>query len=60
MPLAILVVAKEVRLPGMTEVASVTITATRAGAVTVSVPVPVTVPEAGPVRVAVIVEVPWL
>jgi hypothetical protein len=58
--LAILVVAKEVRLPGMTEVASVTTTATKAGAVTLNVAVPVTVPAAGPVKVAVIVEAPWL
>jgi len=58
--LAILVVAKEVRLPGITEVASVTITAARAGAATLNVAVPVTVPAAGPVKVAVIVEAPWL
>ena len=58
--MAILVVAKEVRLPGMTEVKSVTITATRAGAVTLNVAVPVTVPAAGPVKLAVITEEPWL
>lgn len=60
MPLAILAAAREVRLPGMTAVASVTTTATRAGAVTLNVEVPVTVPAARLVKLAVIVEEPWL
>jgi hypothetical protein len=54
-----LVVFKELG-PGMTALASVTRTATKAGAVTLNVTVPVTVPAAAEVKLAVIVEAPWL
>ena len=57
--MAMLVVFKELG-PGMTAVASVTTMATKAGAVTLNVAVPVTVPAAGLVKLAVIVEAPWL